>query len=203
MTSRDQQGFAHSLSTSLELFYRNKVNLMMYDPNRPKGLFIYHDGLVSHVCAVNLNDGTTALHQAVRSADTPTILTLLLDADPAVLNMQDDTGETVLHTACRFNRKKCVELILAQPDLDLNIRTKDGFLPEELTSSKAIRKMVERARALVVVPNKRKDSSFLREQSVADSENSSSIVGSTVNFEKLHDRYEALKNAGDEETQQL
>lgn len=57
-------------------------------------------------------DGTTALHQAVQHTDATHILIMLLNADLAALNMQDKSGETILHTACRLNKSKFVEVIL-------------------------------------------------------------------------------------------
>lgn len=69
-------------------------------------------GVTSHVCAVNLVDGTTALHQALLGSDAHQILALLLEADIGPLNIQDDKGETALHLACRLNRKKCVEFLV-------------------------------------------------------------------------------------------
>lgn len=75
-------------------------------------LFIFVDGLVSHVCAVNPNSGCTALHLTIDKGDNPKIVSLLLDADSSCVNMQDNKGLTPLHYASRQKRKKCVELLL-------------------------------------------------------------------------------------------
>uniref|UniRef100_A0A0B7AJI4 Uncharacterized protein n=2 Tax=Arion vulgaris TaxID=1028688 RepID=A0A0B7AJI4_9EUPU len=116
------------------------------DTSRHKSQSIYHGGLVSHVCAMNLKNGQNVLHSAIHNKDAPHILALFLERDPLPLNMQDDRGETVLHLACRLGRQKSVKLFLGRPDIDLNIHTFDGYLPEEVASSKVIQKMVEMAR---------------------------------------------------------
>ncbi|GFR73362.1 ankyrin repeat domain-containing protein 1 [Elysia marginata] len=152
------------------------------------------DGVISHVCAVNLRNGSTALHNAVRGGDSAQCLALLLAADRDPLNAQDSVGETVLHTACRLNRRKCVELLLTFPDLDLDIRTLEGSLASEVTTSKAIVKMLEKAK--MAAPAKDIDTSLLEvdvQVRPAGSDKSPSMLGSTVNFDKVHSRYEALK----------
>ncbi|CAG5119232.1 unnamed protein product, partial [Candidula unifasciata] len=181
------------LADSLE-FYQKRLSRIINEANKPKGLYIFHDGMISHVCAVNLSDGTNVLHHSIRTADAPHILSLFLDVDPTPLNMQDDRGETVLHLACRLKRKKSVELLLARPDLDLNIRTFDGCLPEEVTSSKAIRKMVEKARpSSAQIPVNNTQQLQQEDASICGSGKTSSLGASTVNFDKVHSRYEKLK----------
>lgn len=75
-------------------------------------ILMFVDGLVSHVCAVNPNNGCTALHLTIDKGDNPKIVSLLLDADSSCVNMQDNKGLTSLHYASRQKRKKCVELLL-------------------------------------------------------------------------------------------
>ncbi|GFN91984.1 ankyrin-1-like [Plakobranchus ocellatus] len=179
-----------------------RVSRMVSDATRPRELSIYHDGVISHVCAVNLRDGSTALHNAVRGGDSAQCLSLLLAADRDPLNAQDAAGETVLHTASRLNRRKCVELLLTFPDLDLEIRTLEGSLASEITTSKAILKMLEKAR--IASPAKESDATSVLEVDAPirapGSDKSPSLLGSTVNFDKVHSRYEALKRGGKEPT---
>ncbi|KAK3767661.1 hypothetical protein RRG08_022696 [Elysia crispata] len=181
-----------------------RVSRMVSDATKPKELSIFHDGVISHVCAVNLRNGSTALHNAVRGGDSAQSLSLLLAADRDPLNAQDGSGETVLHTACRLNRRKCVELLLTFPDLDLDIRTLEGSLASEITSSKAIVKMLEKAK--VVSPAKDIDTSLLEvdiQVRPAGSDKSPSMLGSTVNFDKVHSRYEALKHGAHPDSPQM
>uniref|UniRef100_A0A0B6ZJK8 Uncharacterized protein n=1 Tax=Arion vulgaris TaxID=1028688 RepID=A0A0B6ZJK8_9EUPU len=177
-------------------YHQRRLTRIVHDANRPKGLSIFHDGLISHVCAMNLYDGTNVLHHTIRNSDAPHVLSAFLDVDPTPLNMQDDRGETALHISCRLRRKKCVELILARPDLDLNIRTFNGHLPEEVTSSKAILKLVGKARASSSqLPTAQTPLLQQKEEaSIYGSEITNSLGGSTVNFDKVHSRYEILKN---------
>ena len=70
------------------------------------------DGIVSHVCAVNLFDGNTPLHRTIEGGDNPAIVSALLEADPAVINMQNDAGMTAVHLACKLGRKKVLEKLL-------------------------------------------------------------------------------------------
>ncbi|BFZ15505.1 hypothetical protein BsWGS_18544 [Bradybaena similaris] len=129
-------------------FQQRKLASLDNSVRRHKGQPIYHDGLVSHVCALNLKDGRNALHYALYNSDAPQVLALLLQSDPTPLIMQDDRGETALHMACRLGRRKSVELILTRPDVDLNICTFDGATPEDLAESKVIRKMLEKAKVV-------------------------------------------------------
>ncbi|XP_059173061.1 serine/threonine-protein phosphatase 6 regulatory ankyrin repeat subunit B-like isoform X2 [Physella acuta] len=195
-SATNQQELTNSLTTSVDLFYQKGLNKILHDSTKPKGQSIYHDNLVSHVCAVNLIDGTTALHQAVRHTDATNILIMLLNADLAALNMQDKRGETILHTACRLNKSKLVEVILTQPDLDLNLRTLEGCLPEELTTSKAIKKRINKAKACLSNISK---PSLERATSLVGSESAPSITGSTVNFDTVQEHYQAMKLAANEE----
>ena len=64
------------------------------------------------MCAVNFKTGYTALHYVVKEGDWPQALDLLLKADPSPVNTQTNTGETVLHMACRLHRRKCVTYLL-------------------------------------------------------------------------------------------
>ena len=63
------------------------------------------------VCLVN-RDGRTALHRAVEGKQHKNIITLLLQADPNVANIQDKNGQTALHYACHVNHAKCVKALL-------------------------------------------------------------------------------------------
>ncbi|CAG5129423.1 unnamed protein product, partial [Candidula unifasciata] len=109
---------------------------------RPQCRTIYHRGLVSHVRAVNLKDGSNVLHYALHNSDVPQIIGLFLQHDPTLVNMQDDRGETALHLACKWEERN------ARPDANLNICTFDGSTVEDLTTSKAIKKMLEKSKSI-------------------------------------------------------
>ena len=70
------------------------------------------DGLVSHVCAVNLFDGSTALHRAMEFGDNCQLVKVLMAADKTCINIQNDEGLSPLHLACKLGRKKVIELLL-------------------------------------------------------------------------------------------
>ena len=70
--------------------------------------------VVSHVCAVNLFDGNTALHSAIEAADSVAIVEALVDADSAVINIQNDAGFSPIHVACLHGRKKTLRHLLVR-----------------------------------------------------------------------------------------
>ena len=70
------------------------------------------DGLVSHVCAVNLFNGSTALHRAIEFGDNCQLVKALVVADKTCVNTQNDHGLSPLHLACKLGRKKVIELLL-------------------------------------------------------------------------------------------
>ena len=64
---------------------------------------------MSHVCAVNPTDGTTAMHQVIQCADNLPIVKALLEVDQMVVNMQDHQGVSPMHLACKLGRKRIIE----------------------------------------------------------------------------------------------
>lgn len=64
------------------------------------------------MCAVNLFDGSTALHRAIEHGDDYQAVRQLLIADPACLNLQNSRGLSPLHLACKLGRKKVIEMLL-------------------------------------------------------------------------------------------
>lgn len=168
---------------------------MLNDVDKPKGLCIFHDGLVSHVCAVNPNNGCTALHLTIDKGDNPKIVSLLLDADSSCVNMQDNKGLTPLHYASRQKRKKCVELLLSVEEIDVNILSLNGSLAEDLTTDKSVIKLINSHRKGQPV-RQRTDPESCGASVVSDfglRSTPSTQKASTVNFEKIQGRFEALK----------
>ncbi|XP_019637499.1 PREDICTED: serine/threonine-protein phosphatase 6 regulatory ankyrin repeat subunit B-like [Branchiostoma belcheri] len=154
--------------------------------SRLKGsLSIYLDGnKVSHVCAVNPRDGCTALHRSIESKQCkPELVQALLESDSSCINLQDDTGCTALHLACRLGHKPIVKLLMSNQHVDLNMRTLEGHLPEEMTKTTLIQKMVEKARA--DAPN----SSMM----ILLDTSASSGGGASIDFDSLNLRFERLK----------
>lgn len=169
------------------------LDALLHDIDRPKGLYIFHDGLISHVCAVNLHDGSTALHRVVEHADNSQMVKLLTTADPTCINLQTDSGLSPLHLACRLGRKKVLEQLLATEGVDVNLRTLDSLLPEEMTHNKSIIRMVQKARLQLTGLSSPPPKAYDPEGKDEISSTSASNLGSTVNFDKLHSRYEALR----------
>lgn len=71
---------------------------------------------------------------------------MLIEKDQHAANIQDANGFSALHYSCLLNRKKSVEVLLSKKSTDVNLRTLEGQLPEELTKVNKIRKMIEDAR---------------------------------------------------------
>ncbi|XP_071103515.1 serine/threonine-protein phosphatase 6 regulatory ankyrin repeat subunit B-like isoform X3 [Haliotis cracherodii] len=165
------------------------VHALLRDVSRPKGLFIYHDDCVSHVSAVNLFDGCTSLHRTIEGGDNVQIVKALLGEDATCLNVQNDAGLSPLHLACTNGRKKTIEILLARDEIDLNCRTLDGHLAEEMTSNKSIIKLIQKARLIqtgAILPNTKAPES-------PDASKTSSIEGTNISFDQLQTRYETLK----------
>ena len=74
--------------------------------------YLSTDGIVSHVCAVNLFTGNTPLHCALEGGDSVIIVSMLLEADNAAINMQNTAGLTPVHMACKYRRKKSLQVLL-------------------------------------------------------------------------------------------
>lgn len=173
----------------------NKVTAYLTDIERPKGLYIYHDGIVSHVCAVNLFDGNTPLHCAIEGGDYVDIAIALFAADGAIINMQNDAGLTPAHLACKLRRKKILEKLLMLPGIDLSLFTLNGQLPEEMTSNKGLIRIVQNARKRQPsrLPQEAAGSGTLSESlPSADGQTTLSVAslgGTTINFDKINDIY--------------
>lgn len=180
-----------------EVAEHRKVETLLQDISRPSGLFIYHDGFINHVCAVNSMDGSTTLHNCLLKGDNFRIMELLLKIDPndMTVNLQNSLGLTPLHLACQLERRKCAEILVNCPETDLNIPTLDGKLAEEMTNNKTIIKIVQRGRR--GHPVRSKPSSKSRSSSVTNAsiytQPFHSEAQSTINLEKVHSRFEAMK----------
>ncbi|KAK6166591.1 hypothetical protein SNE40_023246 [Patella caerulea] len=166
------------------------LRVLLQDVQKPKGLQIFHDSLVSHVCAVNLFNGNNALHYTIQGGDNLPIIKNLLTADISCLNVQNDDGLSPLHLACKLGRRKSIEVLLAYEGIDLNTRTLQGLLPEEMTTNKTIIKLIQKARLNQTGQMKPQATPEVESPSASKSP---SVVGSLVNFDKLHNKYEALK----------
>ncbi|XP_060583022.1 ankyrin-3-like isoform X2 [Ruditapes philippinarum] len=199
-TSLNPSNLANTLPGSVYAkMEQNKVSSYLTDVERPKGLYIYHDGIVSHICAVNLFDGNTPLHRTIEGGDNVAIATALIEADAAVINMQNDAGLTPIHLACKLGRKKILERLLMVPGIDLNLPTLNGHLPEEVTTNKTLIKMVQKVRKEQPVrqPPTPEDA-YPSSVSVQMQESLPSVRsrgGETViSFDKINDLYNTLKD---------
>ncbi|KAL5005602.1 hypothetical protein ScPMuIL_016760 [Solemya velum] len=185
----NSQDTAYSVGTK-------RVQALLKDVDKPKGLYIYHDGLVSHVCAVNPFDGCTPLHRALEGGDNSQVVYVLLFSDASCINTQNTDGLTPLHLACKLGRKKSLEKLLMVEGIDLNLLTLDAKLPEEMTTNRSIVKMVQKARRGQPVrprPSAPKSVESSMTQSLPDTSPTFSTTGSTINFDKLQHRYQALR----------
>ncbi|KAL5508836.1 hypothetical protein EMCRGX_G004091 [Ephydatia muelleri] len=99
----------------------------------------------------NLSDGHTSLHRAVLGDKCDNVC-VLLTADPQGANIQDWEGNTPLHLACREGRKEMVRVFLSFSCVDVNVRNKDGLLPEACATSRQryFKKQLEKHRKLAM-----------------------------------------------------
>ncbi|XP_033114521.1 ankyrin-2-like isoform X2 [Anneissia japonica] len=158
------------------------------------GPSIYQGSMVNHLCARNPQDGSTCVHRSVECVDQKRglkALEMLLDTDKLVVNIQNSAGLTPLHLACQLDRRKIVKKLLKLRYVDLNLRTLDGSLPEDLTSSLKVQKMI---------CSTREQQEFQRSTStitggiMSPPKAASTIAPSSVDFDKLQDLYEKHKN---------
>jgi len=67
---------------------------------------------VNHLYATSTRDGATVYHRAVQFADKLQCLNLLLSADQAAINVQDSSGLSPLHVACKLSRRTVVKKLV-------------------------------------------------------------------------------------------
>ncbi|XP_060074269.1 ankyrin-3-like isoform X2 [Ylistrum balloti] len=178
----------------------SRVESLLSDVDKPKGLSIYHDGFVSHVCAVSLRDGSLPIHRCLEGGDHHTIVESLLQADTTCINTQNSAGLTPLHLACKLIRKKSLDKLLATDGIDINLLTLTGQLAEEITNNKTVIKLVQKARKGHPVRKRMSSSASLMSpaSSVTDAapyHKPPSTTGSTISLEKVHVRFEQLKHS--------
>lgn len=157
------------------------------------GPLLFQGNVINHLCAINPYDGRFPIHRAVECVDKRaghTILALLLKKDPDIVNLQDRDGYTALHLACQLERKQIVKKLLSTERINLNLRTLDGRLPEEMTSTTSIRKLLSKAR-------EKSSETVEGDEEVrpgrAVSEISHPTVQSTIDFDKLNKRFNEKK----------
>lgn len=99
----------------------------------------------------NLYDGQTALHRAVLG-DKCDNACVLLTLDPQGANIQDWEGNTPLHMVCRRGKKEMLRVFLGFSCVDVNIRNKDGLLPEgcAISQQRYFKKEFEKHRKLAM-----------------------------------------------------
>ncbi|XP_074651870.1 uncharacterized protein LOC141906456 isoform X2 [Tubulanus polymorphus] len=143
---------------------------------------------ISHVCATNTRNGRTAVHRTIEYGDNLNIFAALLSTDENCVNIQDNEGIGPIHLACKLGRKKIIERLMMSQSVDLNVRTLDGRLPEEMTNSKTIEKLIKQ---------KREQKQPNRPPSPVISITASSISRfekSTIDIQTLQDQFTALTN---------
>ncbi|KAK3598963.1 hypothetical protein CHS0354_024634 [Potamilus streckersoni] len=194
----EEKEHGSQLQANIDLDKQSQLHMLLQDVRCPKGCSIYHDGIVSHVCAKNLFDGCTPLHRAVEGGDNSDLVLALVETDRVCLNMQSDAGLTAVHLACKLGRKKVLAKLLEFEDLDISVFTLNGQLPEEMTSNKTIIKMVQKARKGQPVIRSRQKTGASPESlpSLTDSLVSSranTTRGSDINFDNVFSRFQTLR----------
>ncbi|XP_064646127.1 uncharacterized protein LOC135499321 [Lineus longissimus] len=165
-------------------------NLFNYK-SKPSNSIFMTPNVISHVCAVNPRDGRTPLHRALETGDHVGILLVLVETDDLCVDIQDAEGLSPLHLACKLGRKKCVEKLTSLPHVDLNSRTLDGKLPEEMNNSRHIINLIVKAR------EHQPCLSISSMPTIEGSITGQSVNGggaSTINFELLNEKFQDLKS---------
>ncbi|XP_070570828.1 ankyrin-3-like isoform X3 [Ptychodera flava] len=146
--------------------------------------------VINHLCDYNFRDGSTCLHRAVECSSENRAIEIIqsvLEKERSCVNMQDYAGLTPLHLACSQGKKHMVKMLTDLEFIDLNVRTLDGKLPEELTLNKSIQKMVCSARELH--PYKPLPS--------LPTPPASSVGDGSIDLDMLNDRFQQLLRSQD------
>lgn len=89
------------------------------------------------------SNGVFSLHEAAWAGDVAVIEQRLQEGMDA--NEQNSAGETPLHVAARYNQKDCVAALI-KAGASATVRNKKDELPQDLTTSAEVKKMLNRAR---------------------------------------------------------
>ncbi|KAL3857650.1 hypothetical protein ACJMK2_012297, partial [Sinanodonta woodiana] len=194
----EEEEYGNQLQATSDLDKQSQLHMLLHDVRSPKGCSIYHDGIVSHVCAKNLFDGCTPLHRAVEGGDNSDLVVALVETDRVGLNMQNDAGLTAVHFACKLGRKRVLAKLLEFEDTDISVFTLNGQLPEEMTSNKTIIKMVQKARngQPVIRPKLKIGAGAKSLPSLTDSlvsHQANTARDSEINFDYLLSRFQTLR----------
>jgi len=94
--------------------------------------------------------------QAVQNGDAKKLAELMRQDPDFDVNQQDENGRTLLHHACYGDsRSAVIPLLLAHPDIDVNVKNNYGATPFIMTSWSAfcVREMLKDSRVKVNEPN--------------------------------------------------
>ncbi|XP_077869063.1 uncharacterized protein LOC102801213 [Saccoglossus kowalevskii] len=188
--NRREQAFQEAVGPDSDL-RKDEIYLTSFSEhnNPPYNLSAVLKRILNHICDYNSRDGCTALHRAVdcnNENKSLEIISLLLDKDRSCINIQDFSGMTPLHLACLQQKKQIVKFITDLEYVDINMRTLEGKLPEEMTTNKTIQKMVLHARELQ--PYKPLS---------LPTPPGSSVGGASIDFDRLTDRFNELLRSHD------
>ncbi|XP_077997717.1 uncharacterized protein LOC144450849 [Glandiceps talaboti] len=146
--------------------------------------------VINHLADYNFRDGCTCFHRAMECSNeshTVEVIHLLLQKDKSCINMQDFSGFTPLHYACMQGKKHIVKFMTELDYVDLNVRSLDGKLPEEMTQHKSIQKLIHNARELqpyTPLPS-------------LPTPPASSVGGGSIDIDKLNFRFQELFRSQD------
>ncbi|GAV09081.1 hypothetical protein RvY_18679 [Ramazzottius varieornatus] len=105
-----------------------------------------HEHRLNHVCAINLHDGCSALHRAIKSDDNVDVVRRLVNNDPYCVNIPEHNGFTPLHLAVILRRKRIIKYFCHLSDLDFTATDLLGRMPEELVDDMKTYDMIHNAR---------------------------------------------------------
>jgi ankyrin repeat protein len=81
------------------------------------------------------SDGRSPLDLSIRELVPVSIIKQFVDCTRVNINLQDDNGDTALHTAISFGRDAVVSMLLLRPDIDPNLANEKHWTPLELCLS--------------------------------------------------------------------
>ncbi|CAH1788028.1 unnamed protein product [Owenia fusiformis] len=192
--TNNSEGDLKQLEASSSTNMLNSISTMFDDITKQRAGVFTSDKMVSHVCAVNAKDGATALHRTIQSGDHYQIILLLVECDQTCVNIQDDHGLSPIHLACKLGRRKIVEKLTAMPYVDLNSRTLDGKLPEEMTTNKLFIKLITDSRLQHPYKPPQMFTSCPLGFSSNTEESPSVGAGTSVDFDKINTRFQMMKS---------
>lgn len=103
---------------------------------------------MNHVSAVNVVDGSCALHRVIEVGDNVEAARRLVKVDPFCINIQEHNGFSSLHLAVILRRRRILNFLLQSREMDFYATDLFGRLAEELVETPQMMERIHRARTV-------------------------------------------------------